>query len=61
MRNTRTMNGKVLECLPAEDSMLMTIEEMWAKMPASSKVYYANDIEVYRHHKIAQLLRDKEE
>lgn len=55
------MNGKVLECLPAEDSMLMTIEEMWAKMPASSKVYYANDIEVYRHHKIAQLLRDKEE
>jgi hypothetical protein len=49
------------QVIPAEDSMLMSIEEMWASMPASSKVYYHNDIEVYRHHKIAQLLRDKEE
>lgn len=55
------MSARVLEFVVAEDSMLLTIEELWDKMPMTSKKYYDYDVDVYRHYKIAQLMRDKGE
>ena len=57
----RSSTDSTLEVLPAEDEMLMTIEELWANMPLSSKQYYNYDIDVYRHHKIVQVMMDNEE
>lgn len=57
----RSSTDSTLEVLPAEDEMLMTIEQLWANMPLSSKQYYNYDIDVYRHHKIIQVMRDNEE
>jgi hypothetical protein len=34
-----------------EEDVLLSIEEMWAEMPASSRYYYNFDIEVYRKYK----------
>jgi hypothetical protein len=44
-----------------EDEIVISIEEMWASMPATSKQYYGYDVDVYRHHKIIQAMRDSEE
>lgn len=57
----RSSTDSTLEVLPAEDTLLVTLEELWANMPVSSKQYYNYDIDVYRHHKIIQLMRDNEE
>lgn len=61
MDGMRSSIDSTLEVLPAEDEMLLTIEELWASMPVSSKQYYNYDIDVYRHIKIIQLMRDNEE
>jgi hypothetical protein len=54
-------NQDTLEILPMEDEMVVSIEVLWANMPASSKQYYGYDVDVYRHHKIIQAMRDSEE
>ena len=60
MRNS-TDNQGVLEILPMEDEIVVSIEVLWANMPASSKQYYGYDVDVYRHHKIIQAMTNSEE
>ena len=60
MRNSID-NQEALVVLPMEDEIVISIEEMWASMPATSKQYYGYDVDVYRHHKIIQAMRDSEE
>lgn len=56
-----TIDNQVeLIVLPMENEILC-IEELWASMPMTSKQYYGYDVDVYRHHKIIQAMRDSEE
>lgn len=57
----RNLTDDFEEVVPAETGLIMSIEEMWSAMPVKSKQYYNYDIDVYRHHKIIQLMRDNEE
>jgi hypothetical protein len=60
MRNSID-NQEAFVVLPMEDEIVISIEEMWASMPATSKQYYGYDVDVYRHYKITQAMRDSEE
>jgi hypothetical protein len=46
--------------IPVEKERI-NIKQLWNMIPESSKKYYNNDIRVYRHHKLMQIFRDKQD
>lgn len=58
MKNTKE-DKSYLEVIPAESGEYHTIEELWMMMPASDKVNYDQDINVYKHHKLAMVVREE--
>tara|TARA_R110002126_G_scaffold276162_1_gene421694 strand:+ start:4625 stop:4795 length:171 start_codon:yes stop_codon:yes gene_type:complete len=48
-----------LNVIPAESGEYHTIKELWMMMPTSDKVNYNQDINVYKHHKLAQVIREE--
>ena len=44
---------------PAETGEFHTIEELWNMMSEFDKANYSNNIKIYKHHKLAQALREQ--
>lgn len=60
MINETEFNQGPIELVEADDTPHFTIEELWAMMPEDNKQYYRNSIEYYRHHMMAQTLKEGE-